>query len=75
VSPDSVEVILYRLDRQDEKLDTMLVQVRETNGRVRSLELWKARMDGAGVVVGKVGPLVTGALGAVIGAVATRLLS
>jgi hypothetical protein len=75
VSPDHVETILYRLDRQDKVLEEIHVQARATNGRVKALELWKAKADGAALVVGKVGPLLTGAVGAVIGAVVTRLLT
>lgn len=86
MAPDHVEAILYRLDRQDKemadsrtelriRLEAIDTKVAATNGRVKTLELWQAKLDGAGLVVNKLGPLVTGSLGAVIGAVITHLLS
>ena len=86
MTAETAAIILARLDYQDrqfadhrretlETLHEIHVQAKETNGRVKALELWKAKLDGASLMVGKVGPLVTGAFGAVIGAVATKLLS
>jgi 5-hydroxyisourate hydrolase-like protein (transthyretin family) len=35
-------------------------KVTETNGRVRTLEVWKARAQGAWMVVSLMGPVITG---------------
>ena len=45
------------LERIERKVD-------ETNGRVRSLELWKARMEGAKWAVGWIPPIATSAFSA-----------
>lgn len=47
MSEEKAEMILYRLDKQDEKLDKIHEQAVKTNGRVTGLELWRARVEGA----------------------------
>jgi hypothetical protein len=69
--PDpNIGLILQRMDQQDDKLDTMIEQVRTTNGRVKSLEIWQARLEGAKWAVSWAPPLVTaiasGGLGALL---------
>lgn len=44
---DHSELILHRLGEQDKKLDSIERHVCQTNARVRKLELWRARIDGA----------------------------
>lgn len=53
--------ITRRLDAQDRTLERIEGKVDTTNGRVRDLELWKAKMEGAKWAVGWVPPLVTAA--------------
>jgi len=50
------------------------VQVKETNGRVKTLELWKARADGAKWAVGWIPPAATALAAAVAGAALTYFL-
>lgn len=38
-------------DRQDERMDEVLEQVKKTNGRVNNLESWKDRIDGGSAVI------------------------
>lgn len=74
--PDpNIGLILQRMDQQDEKLDSMLDQVKETNGRVKTLELWQARIEGAKWAVSWAPPLVTALLAGGLGAVLASLLS
>lgn len=47
MSPDSVMGILRRLDEIKEDVDEVKALAKETNGRIRELELWRARMQGA----------------------------
>ena len=71
--PDS-DVVLQRLDQQDHVLHEIKVQVSETNGRVRKLELWQAHVLGAKAAVSWVPPAVTAIASAVIGAGIMKLL-
>jgi hypothetical protein len=48
---------------------------KETNGRVRKLELWRATVEGAKAAMGWVTPLALGTTAAAAGAVLTKLLS
>jgi hypothetical protein len=47
VSPESIIGILRRLDEIKEDVDEVKQLAKETNGRIRELELWRARMQGA----------------------------
>ena len=47
MSPDSVIGIVRRLDEIKEDVDEVKALAKETNGRIRELELWRARMQGA----------------------------
>lgn len=51
MTPDQVNTILYRLDKQDELLGEIHQHVKQTNGRVLKLELWQARTLGAFAVI------------------------
>lgn len=66
--------ILRRLDEQDDKLDEIRVEVKATNGRVRSLELWKARWDGARAAVSWVPTLFVALLSGAAAAVLAKLI-
>jgi hypothetical protein len=39
-------LILFRLDEIDKRLDEVLINVKQTNGRVTTLEKWQARLEG-----------------------------
>lgn len=47
MSPESVIGIMRRLDEIKEDVDEVKALAKETNGRIRELELWRARMQGA----------------------------
>lgn len=47
MSPESIIGILRRLDEIKEDVDEVKQLAKETNGRIRELELWRARMQGA----------------------------
>lgn len=47
MSPESIIGILRRLDEIKEDVDEVKELAKETNGRIRELELWRARMQGA----------------------------
>lgn len=62
MTPDQAASLHVRMDHQDEVLDEIKIKVTETNGRVRSLELWRARVQGAYAAGFAVIGLVAGAL-------------
>lgn len=47
MSPESIIGILRRLDEIKEDVDEVKALAKETNGRIKELELWRARMQGA----------------------------
>ena len=74
MTPHDISTILSRLDGLDEKLDdhtdrldAIDTKVGETNGRVRAVELWRARVEGA-LSVGS-SPVVAAVLSGVLVAV------
>lgn len=80
-----VAVVAARLDDLDEKLDAIhhslakdIDEVKQlaqaTNGRVRQLELWRAKAEGALAAAGLAKPVVYSAAGIAVGLVAERLL-
>ena len=50
------------IKRVEDKVDTVILQQKETNGRVKTLELWKAAMIGAQAAVATLIPFITAAL-------------
>lgn len=63
--------LMVRMDHQDEKLGEIFEHVRETNGRVKKLELWQARVSGATSWVPQV--FVGVAVGAIVALIASVL--
>lgn len=47
MSPESIIGILRRLDEIKGDVDEVKALAKETNGRIKELELWRARMQGA----------------------------
>ncbi len=46
MSPESIIGIMRRLDAIKDDVDEVKALAKETNGRIRELELWRARMQG-----------------------------
>jgi len=46
MSPDSIIGIMRRLDEIKDDVDEVKALAKETNGRIKELELWRARMQG-----------------------------
>lgn|GEM_PF-6497882 len=70
------DTILYRLgeqdkvlERQDKVLEEIRTQARRTNGRVRRLELWRARIEGARSAMSWVQPLTIAIVSGVVVAI------
>ncbi len=60
-------VILTQLSAHKEQLDRIEEQATKTNGRVTTLELWRARMQGSAKVLAWGGPILSGmAVGVVL---------
>jgi len=47
VTPDNIFTVLRRLDEIKESVKEVKELAKETNGRVKELELWRARVQGA----------------------------
>lgn len=75
MTPDDARHILYRLDRQDEQLERIEQHASETNGRVKALELWRARLDGVRAAVAWLPSLLSSVVGGVIVGVLVYLLT
>ena len=50
MTTDQSDAILARLDAQAEALHRIEAKVTETNGRVRTLELWRAKVEGMTII-------------------------
>lgn len=46
MSPDNIIGIMRRLDAIKEDVDELKVLAKETNGRIKALEIWRARAQG-----------------------------
>ena len=71
MSDSDVRTILHRLAQLSEQMKRVTGEVaevkehvRKTNGRVRELELWKARMEGLKAGYSWLPPVVGGVIGA-----------
>lgn len=69
-----VAQIVWRLDAIERRLGELGDQVARTNGRVSTLELWRARLEGVHAAVDWVRPAVAGVVAAVASAVLVRLV-
>ena len=47
------DTIIPKMDRLESKVDAVDARVRETNGRVRTIEVWRARVEGGAAVAGR----------------------
>lgn len=54
------ELLRQRLDQVDEKLDQILAQAKETNGRVTELEKFRERVMGAMIPLAVLAPIASG---------------
>jgi len=66
MSPENITAVTRRLDYISKDIDEVKMLAKETNGRIKELELWRARMQGA-VTSARVAWMVAG--GAVTAAV------
>ena len=66
MTPGQIAAVIAHLDNQKEQLDRIEEQVKETNGRVRSLEMWKARAEGIILTWRWIGPVIASVLTAVL---------
>lgn len=56
-----IEILHERLRAQNDQLNVIEKLARETNGRIRELELWRARMQGV-ASTSKIFWLITGSI-------------
>lgn len=68
-----VDLIVDRLDDMKDQQDRIEAKVTETNGRVKVLELWKARRDGANATLSWFSPILSGVVVASIAYLLTRI--
>ena len=59
--------------RLERALDNILKEVQAINSRVRKVELWKAKMEGAGMALKGVWLVSSAAIGAVLGITAAAI--
>ena len=69
-----VAQIVWRLDAIERRLGELGDQVARTNGRVSTLELWRARLEGAHAAADWVRPALSGVVAAVVSALLVRLV-
>lgn len=69
MTPREINLILDQLGHHKAQLDRIEDHARQTNGRVKKLELWKARMDGAKWALSWLPTVGTGVLSGVVVAV------
>lgn len=68
-------MIRDHLKRQDEVLEEIKTQATQTNGRVRTVELWKARIEGGRAMAGSFGTTALAIFSSAIGGLIVYLLS
>lgn len=66
MSPENISALTRRLDYISRDIDEVKSLAKETNGRIKELELWRARMQGA-VVTARISWMIAG--GAVTAAI------
>lgn len=59
--------------RLERALDNILAECKRINSRVRTVELWKAKMEGAGLALKGVWLVSSAAIGAVLGITAAAI--
>lgn len=75
MTPGETEVILAQLDAIREDVSEIKAQTIKTNGRVRDLELWKARSEGVRSAFSWVSPVVAGVISALVVAAVLALIT
>lgn len=60
MAPSDIGVILERLNNLQEDVTEIKQQVKETNGRVTTLEGWRSRVTGFVAAIALLGPVVSG---------------
>lgn len=71
---ETEERLQDRFDSTEARLDRIEEQTTATNGRVRTIEIWKARWDGTKEAFHWVPTLLAGLVGAAVAAGATELV-
>ena len=66
MAPETTLGISRRLDDIITEIDEVKVLAKETNGRIKEIELWRARMQGAAVSAKVIWLVAGGAISAVI---------
>lgn len=66
MSPENIAALTRRLDYISKDIDEVKSLAKETNGRIKELELWRARMQGA-IVTARISWMIAG--GAVTAAI------
>lgn len=72
MTSDELLAIIARLDAQAESLERIEQRVIETNGRVRAIELWRAKVEGMTLISRN--PIVVAVASGVLVAAAVSLL-
>jgi len=60
MTPHDNELLAQRLDQMEKKLDEILTQAKQTNGRVTDLEKFRERVMGALIPLTILSPIATG---------------
>lgn len=61
MSPENISVIVHRLDEIKQDIEEVRDITRQTNGRVKELELWRAQLSGAAKTI-RIGWIAVGAI-------------
>lgn len=72
MTTDELLAIIARLDAHSEALERIEQRVIETNGRVRTIELWRAKLEGMTLISRN--PIVVAVAAGVLVAIAVSLL-